>query len=63
MDINQARLKLNIVRIRKTFREMQALVDTDLDCSGAALVPCAPSERPEAMWTIPKGGGSPSSYR
>ena len=42
MDINQARLKQNIARIRrdirKTSREMQALVDADLDCTGAARV-------------------------
>lgn len=40
MDINQAHLKQNIARIRrdirKTSREMQALVDADLDCTGAA---------------------------
>lgn len=42
MDIDQARLKQNIARIRrditKTSREMQTLVDADLDCSGAARV-------------------------
>ena len=42
MDINQARLKQNIARIRrdirKISREMQALVDADLDCTGAARV-------------------------
>lgn len=63
MDINQARLKQNIVRIRKTFRKMQALVDTDLDWFRGSSCPCAPSERPEAMWIIPEGGGSLSSYR
>ena len=42
MDINQVMLKQNIARIRrdigKASREMQALVDADLDCSGAARV-------------------------
>ncbi|MDR6305942.1 hypothetical protein GGQ85_003669 [Nitrobacter vulgaris] len=42
MDINQARLKQNIARIRrdirKTSREMQALLDAELDCTGAARV-------------------------
>lgn len=40
MDANQARLKQNIARIRrdirKASREMQDLVDADLDCTGAA---------------------------
>lgn len=42
MDTHQTRLKQNIARIRrdirKTAREMQALVDADLDCTGAARV-------------------------
>ena len=42
MDINQVMLKQNIARIRrdigKASREMQVLVDADLDCSGAARV-------------------------
>lgn len=42
MDVNRARLKPNIAQIRRdirvTSREMQTLVDADLDCSGAARV-------------------------
>lgn len=42
MDVNRSRLKHNIARIRRdiraTSREMQALVDADLDCSAAARV-------------------------
>lgn len=42
VDINQVRLKQNVARIRRDIRnasrEMQALVDADLDCSGAARV-------------------------
>lgn len=42
MDVSRARLKHNIARIRRdirvTSREMQTLVDADLDCSGAARV-------------------------
>jgi hypothetical protein len=42
MDVNRSRLKHNIARIRRdirmTAREMQTLIDADLDCSGAARV-------------------------
>lgn len=42
MDVHESRLKQNIARIRrdirKASREMQALIDADLDCTGAARV-------------------------
>lgn len=42
MDANITRLKHNVAQIRRdirmTAREMQTLIDADLDCSGAARV-------------------------